>query len=169
MPLSLLGCTVVAVSATALVSVLTDDDRCLLGELKYRHSCLSLLKTSRIVHCLTLTDGVALFFVSLVLFMGVLKESAGLIVPYLMWVKMSASVGVVVVIFLATNYRLAQVGTQLTLHMLLMVAHAMCFHVVHEYDTQGTNESPPFSPFGSHSFHLFYTETIRSRASLDCL
>ena len=59
-----------------------------------------------------------------------------MLVPYLMWVKMSASVGVVVVIFLSTNYRMAQVGTQLVLHMALMAVHAVCFHVVHQYDTQ---------------------------------
>lgn len=67
-----------------------------------------------------------------------MQESAGLLVPYLMWVKMSASVGVVVIIFLSTNYRMSQVGTQLMLHMSLMMIHGICFHVVHQYDTQVT-------------------------------
>ncbi|KAF2346377.1 OTU domain, partial [Trinorchestia longiramus] len=32
----------------------------------------------------------------------------------------------------------------------------------------GSNESPPFTHSGCHSFHLFYTETMHSHVSLDC-
>ena len=61
---------------------------------------------------------------------------AWLMVPYMMWMKMTLSIACVFCIFLTTTYQMTVISNEIIINLFLIIVFVSFLHIVRQYDDE---------------------------------